>query len=153
MVLNYDRIIEDPTSATWVDLAMGALLVLLVFEAGRRTIGIILPVMSATFVLYALYGNWIPGAWGHPGFKLDTIIQTLFMTTSGIYGTITGISATIVAMFILFGAILFFTGGGQTFVDIALFLAGRANGGDRWMATSSVDTMAASLQSSNARRR
>ncbi|MBI4505103.1 MAG: TRAP transporter fused permease subunit [Chloroflexi bacterium] len=129
VVINYDRIVEDPTSSTLWDILFGAIATVLVLDATRRTVGFVFPLVSLAFVAYAYVGPLFPGAWGHPGFSTETVIQTLYMTTNGILGTITGISATVVATFIIFGAVLFYTGGGETYVDIALYLVGRSHGG------------------------
>ena len=64
-----------------------------------------------------------------PGFPLEHVIETLYYSSSGIYGSLTGTSATFIAMFILFGALLEVTGGGKTFMDFALWAAGRMKGG------------------------
>ena len=80
-------------------------------------------------VVYVFLGPFMPGIWIHPGFPLEHVVETLYYSSSGIYGSLTGTSATFIAMFILFGAVLEATGGGQTFMELALFLAGRFKGG------------------------
>jgi TRAP transporter 4TM/12TM fusion protein len=71
----------------------------------------------------------MPGIWVHPGFPLDYVIEQLYFSSGGLFGSLTGTSATFVAIFILFGALLQATGGGQTFMDLALLIAGRRIGG------------------------
>jgi TRAP transporter 4TM/12TM fusion protein len=57
------------------------------------------------------------------------ILETIYLSTSGIWGIVTGVSATVVAGFLIFGSILYYTGGGEIFVDLAKGVAGRSYGG------------------------
>lgn len=111
------------------DLALGGVLVLAVLEAARRSTGWAIPALVLLTLAYVVLGAWLPGRWAHPGFPADYIIESLYFSTSGIYGSLTGSSATFIMMFILFGAILKASGGGQTFMDLALLAAGRFSGG------------------------
>jgi len=115
-------------STRW-DIFMGITTTILIIEAGRRTVGWIFPIITISMICYALFGFFIPGKWGHGGFRLEYIIQTLYQTDKGIFGPITGVSASLIAMFIIFGVIITFSGGGETFKDIAMILAGRFRGG------------------------
>lgn len=128
-VRQYDWIMENPGESTWVGVALGSLLTLAALEAARRTIGLTFPILGALGIAYALLGPWIPGTWGHRGFSWTSIQESLFLSTQGILGAVTGISATLVAIFLVFGAVLYHTGGGETFVDLAKLVAGRSHGG------------------------
>lgn len=77
----------------------------------------------------------IPGTWGHNGIAFNNLITTLVYSDRGIWGSITGTSATIIATFVIFGSVLFSTGGGQTFIDVANALTGRSTGGAAKLAT------------------
>lgn len=136
--IKYDWIMDHPAESTLFQLFLGTIAILLTLEASRRTIGLLFPFLTLLFILYALLGPYIPeipligGAlvnWGHRGFSLSYIIQIMFLSDQGLWGFVTGISATIVAMFIIFGAFILFTGGGETFIDLALWFTGRFYGG------------------------
>ena len=77
---------------------MGLLMVLIVLEAARRMIRPILPSITLLFLLYALYGHLIPGFFGHVKYDLAQIVGMLYLTTGGIWGQLTGISANIIAI-------------------------------------------------------
>lgn len=111
------------------DIYFGILLMLLVIEAARRTMGYILPVMSIIFVIYGFIGQYVPGPLMHSGFSYKRIVQHLYLTTEGIFGQILGVSATYIFMFILFGAFLTATGMGEFFNDFAMSVAGSKKGG------------------------
>jgi len=113
----------------------GAALVILVLEAGRRTIGWTFPLLCAAMLAYAFLGPLIPGQFGHLGTPWKMLLQILYQSGVGIWGLVTGIVAKTVSVFIIFGALLQFTGGGQTFIDLAQIVAGRFRGGPAMVAT------------------
>jgi TRAP transporter 4TM/12TM fusion protein len=127
--LNYDRIVMNPGISNRVDLIFGVIATLLVMELTRRILGWILPFIAILTIIYAYVGPHLPDAFSHRGFGTEYILETLYMSTSGIWGNVTGVSATIMAGFLIFGSLLFYTGGGEAFVDLAKALAGRSYGG------------------------
>ena len=129
VALNYDRIMLNPGISSRWDLILGIIATLLVLEMTRRILSWILPTIAVLAILYAYFGPYLPDAFAHRGFSLEYILETLYMSTSGIWGSVTGVSATVVAGFLIFGAILYYTGGGEIFVDLAKAVAGRSYGG------------------------
>ena len=129
VAINYDRIMMNPgVSSSW-DLILGIIATLLVLEMTRRILSWVLPAIGIITILYAYLGPYFPDMFAHRGFSVSYIIETLYMSTSGIWGTVTGVSATILSGFLIFGSILFYTGGGEIFVDLAKAIAGRSYGG------------------------
>lgn len=127
--LNYDRFMTNPgISNTW-DLVLGVLATILVLETTRRVLSWILPCIALLVILYAHLGPHLPEFIAHRGFRVEYIIETLYTSTSGIWGSVTGVSATIIASFLIFGSVLYYTGGGEVFVDLAKGIAGRSYGG------------------------
>jgi TRAP transporter 4TM/12TM fusion protein len=112
-----------------LEIVLGTILIITVLEAARRTAGFALTVVSGLFLLYALFGHWIPGVMGHREYSIDRLISYLYLTTDGIYGIALGVSATYIVLFVLFGAFLNVAGGGQLFIDLALGLTGKKKGG------------------------
>ncbi|MCG8543008.1 MAG: TRAP transporter fused permease subunit [Alphaproteobacteria bacterium] len=130
------RIVEAfAIEATPTEMLLTIGLTLLILEGARRTTGPILPILAITAVAYTLFGNYIPGWWGHPGFELTYVIEHLFLGTEAIFGRITGLSAGLIAVFIIFGCFLLVTGAADTFMKLALIAAGRAAGGAAKVAT------------------
>ena len=127
--VNYNWIMDHPAESNNVDLYLGIIMILMVLEAGRRAVGLAFPILTLVFLLYGYFGPYFPGMWGHRGMEIEGIIQEIFLSDRGIWGMVTGVSATVVAMFIIFGTVLHRTGGGQAFIDIALRVAGRLKGG------------------------
>jgi TRAP transporter 4TM/12TM fusion protein len=132
LFVNYEDVVTRipyVQSLTNWDFVMGVILTLLLLEASRRVIGWALPITAACFLLYGLFGQFLPGLLRHTGFQVETIIDQLYLTTEGIFGIPIGVSATYVILFVIFGAFLEESGTGQFFTDFANSLVGGAKGG------------------------
>ncbi|MGM0902468.1 MAG: TRAP transporter permease [Bacillota bacterium] len=127
--LKIDELVNRVGRLTEVDYFIGLAAILLVLEATRRTVGLPITIIATVFMVYALYGPYMPGFLAHRGLNLDTLIHTMFFTTEGILGTPLGVSSTFIFLFLLFGAFLVKTGVGQYFNDLAVSLAGKRVGG------------------------
>ncbi|MEO8280702.1 MAG: TRAP transporter fused permease subunit [Ideonella sp.] len=110
-------------------IAIAAVLLLVVLEGARRAIGWPLPLMALLTLLYGLFGQYLPGEFGHSGTPLSSFLGTLTIAEGGIWGSLTGISVGVVAIFVIFGAVLNAGEAGQGFMNIAAAAAGRLNGG------------------------
>ncbi|RJL06414.1 TRAP transporter fused permease subunit [Paracoccus aestuarii] len=120
---------ENVSPVLPVDMAAGAALVLLLLEGARRAVGMILVWVLLVFILYAFWGNLLPGWLGFRGFDAEAAVEIATMTTAGVLGITTSTSVNFIFYFILFGAFYAAVGGGQLFIDLAVRLAGRATGG------------------------
>jgi TRAP transporter 4TM/12TM fusion protein len=112
-----------------LDMIVGVLAILLTMEAARRAVGLPITIISASFLVYAFYGQHFPGFLAHRGQDLKSVVQLMFFTTDGILGTPISVSATFIFVFLLFGSFLVKTGVGAYFNDLAVVLAGRLVGG------------------------
>ncbi len=111
------------------EIVLGGIFTALVFEAGRRVLGYILPCFCSLFLLFAYFGRYMPGPLQHFGLSVPRIIEELYLTTDGLFGLVTGVSATYIYLFILFGAFLKVTNTAEFFNDIAMALTGHRKGG------------------------
>ncbi|WP_163263965.1 TRAP transporter permease [Chelativorans alearense] len=112
-----------------IDVFMGTILIVVMLEATRRAMGWPLPVIAVLFIAYAYFGQSMPGVLAHPGASWDNIVNHLYLTSQGIYGTALGVISTYVFHFVLFGVLATRIGLGQLFIDLASALAGRYSGG------------------------
>ncbi|MFS4436603.1 TRAP transporter permease [Paracoccaceae bacterium GXU_MW_L88] len=135
IIWNYETIMGSLPWATPLDMALTVGLVGAVLELGRRTVGLIFPILVLLGLAYALFGDGLPGALGHRGFDAAFVTETIFLGDLGIWGMLTGVAATVIAAFVLFGALLLHTGGGQAFMDFAMRVGGRQPGGAAKIAT------------------
>lgn len=111
------------------DMLFGCILIVLVLDIARRTLGWILPLIISIFISYALFGPVFPGLLQHPGVKFNTFVSSMYFPQEGIFGVTLWVVSTIVFHFVLFGVIAQRTGLGQLFIDNATILAGRYTGG------------------------
>ena len=125
----------DPSK---MDIAVGAVLILLVLESTRRATGWIMPIVSMVFFAYGLWGNYLPAPWTHKGYPLIDLIAELYMTLNGIFGSAIDVSASLIVLFTIFGAILQASGAGRFFIDFSLrAMKGQPNAAGRAVVLSS----------------
>ncbi|UEM20201.1 TRAP transporter permease [Skermanella mucosa] len=114
---------------TTTDVVLGGLLIVVLLEATRRSVGWPLPIIASLFMGYAIWGPSMPGILVHPGASFSQLVDHLYLTTQGIYGIALGVVATYVFHFVLFGVLATRIGLGQLFLDCAAWVAGRYAGG------------------------
>jgi TRAP transporter 4TM/12TM fusion protein len=129
VIVNAMPIMEFTYVESSLDLLLGVALLLLVLEASRRSLGLVFPILVSLSILYALFGHVVPGQFGHEGFPWDVIVRNLYVSPQGFWGIMLQISATILATFLIFGAVLLKSGGGEAFLDIAFLASARTRGG------------------------
>lgn len=123
LFLRYDYLvnriayIDDPTP---LDIVLGIAAIVIVMEATRRVVGWALPLTAMAFLAYALL---------IARFSVSELVNQLYMTTDGIFGSTLGVSAYYVVMFVLFGSFMERTGTGRLFMEFALSLTGHTAGG------------------------
>ncbi|QVQ50062.1 TRAP transporter permease [Spiractinospora alimapuensis] len=128
-LLNFGEIVQRMGQPTGLDLAMGVVAILVVLEACRRVIGLFMSVLVAGFLFYAWIGPLLPGDLAHRGYTYQRITYHSYLFQEGIYGVPLGVAATFIFVFLLFGALLQKSGGGNFLVGLAMALTGRSPGG------------------------
>ena len=130
VAVNSDRL-GDQYGFLEGNFQFGVAIVLLgvTLETARRAIGWPLPVVAGLALLYGLYGQYIPGQFGHSGTPTASFLGTLTIAEGGIWGSLTGVSVGVVAIFVIFGAVLNAGEAGQGFMNVAAAAAGRLKGG------------------------
>ncbi len=117
----------NPTST---DVFFGSFLIIAVLEIARRTIGFVLPLIISIFMIYALFGPYMPAQiLKHPGVNWQQFVNNMYFPSEGIFGVTLWVVSTVVFHFVLFGVVAQRMGLGQFFVDNAMIMAGRYTGG------------------------
>ncbi|MGI9425158.1 MAG: TRAP transporter permease, partial [Hyphomicrobiaceae bacterium] len=111
------------------DIIVGALFILLILEVTRRAVGWAMVIITTFFIGHALYANYFPGFFYGPPVRYEKFIDTLFMSSDGIFGIPLHVCATYIVLFIVFGALLIRSGAGRFFIDLAVSLTGHRIGG------------------------
>lgn len=129
ILINWDAISEREGMPTSSDIYLGVMMIILVIEGARRSMGWPLPIVAIVALIYALFGPYFPGLLGHGGFPLKELAPFEYLRTDGIFGVPLGVSASFIFLFVLFGAFLSSSGAGKFFIDLAVALTGRSQGG------------------------
>jgi TRAP transporter 4TM/12TM fusion protein len=114
---------------TDTDLVVGILLIVLVLEAARRTVGILVPVVVVGFLLYAYFGTYMPAPFTTADFGLPRLVGHNVMGTQGIFGTPLEVAATYIVLFTIYGAILAASGATRFFIDLSFAAFGQSPSG------------------------
>ncbi len=125
VLVNYEDVIFRANSPTATDFVLGVIAILLVLEAGRRTIGWHLPALGLIAIAYAYFADFVPGPFRGPPKNLDDIVGNQYLGTDGMLGQPLLVAATFIILFTIYGAVLDHTGAGKFYVDLAFALTGR----------------------------
>ncbi len=132
-IVDMERFVYRAATPTTVDVVLGGVLILIVLEATRRTVGWILPVTAVGFLLYAQFGPLLDrlglSLIAHRGYAFSRVVGTLYMTLEGIMGVPLDVAATYIVLFTIYGAIVEHSGAGRFFVDWAMSALGRSRSG------------------------
>lgn len=115
---------------TSTDIFVGAVGLLLVIEAARRSLGLALPILSGLFLIYAYIGPSMPDwLFPHRGYTIERIVAQTFLQAQGTFGVALGVMFTYVFLFVIFGAFLSATGATRFIIDFAQSVFGSSPGG------------------------
>jgi TRAP transporter 4TM/12TM fusion protein len=129
---------DRATLPTQLDTVLGAIFIVLLLDAARRTTGLIMPVIAIMFIVYAMTGPYLPQPWTHRGYDISRLVGHLFITLEGIFGVPVDVSATLIILFTIYGAFLAHSGAGKFFIDFSLTaMGGRHNSAGRAVVLSS----------------
>src|SRR5512140_1452080 len=132
MIIGGDDLMDRNTTPDPWDIFFGVALVVLVMEGMRRTAGWIMPAVTGSFVLYALFGAYLPRPWTHKGYEVARLVGHLYMTLEGIFGVAVDCSSSLIILFTIFGAFLQFSGAGKFYIDFSFSaMGGKPTGAGR----------------------
>ncbi|MGM8212916.1 TRAP transporter permease [Virgibacillus sp. W0430] len=129
IVINHMDIWTQTGRITPAQIIISLIVLLLILEATRRTIGYSLPIIVLIFIGYAYIGNMFSGALHHKGYNTAEILRYQIMGVEGVFGIALGVASTFVFLFILYAAVLNISGAGDIFIDLAKGLVGKVRGG------------------------
>ena len=132
-LIDFDNFIYRAADPTRTDMVLGAICILLVLEATRRTAGWVLPVTATGFILYTFYGPLLDlvglGMIAHRGYDLARIVGTIYMTLEGVFGVPLDVAASYIILFSIYGAVLNASGAGTFFLEWSMAAVGTSGGG------------------------
>ncbi|MEA2110372.1 MAG: TRAP transporter permease [Pseudomonadota bacterium] len=129
LYLGWESISGRAGMPSTLDLVFGIVLLVLLLEAARRAIGPALPVIAIAFTLYAYFGPYMPDVLAFRGVSISRYFSQITLSSEGIYGIPLDVSARVVFLYVLLGALLEKAGAGKFFIDLALCFLGKFKGG------------------------
>jgi len=121
--LNFDKLIFRVGNPNISDTVIGIILIILVLEGTRKSFGLSLPILAIIAMIYARFGYLFPWFFYHGGFGTRRLIAELTTSLSGIFGIMLAVSASFLALFLMFGGLMESYGAGIFFTDIARLLS------------------------------
>lgn len=122
--------IEQVTDMLPIEYVLGLILIVLIIESCRRAVSVAFAIVVSILLSYLFIGPYLPGAFNMRNLGLDGVVEIMYLSShDGIFGFLTGISSNIIFVFIIFAAIMVFSGVGDFFMDIAMLIAGKYRGG------------------------
>ncbi|TLP38501.1 TRAP transporter permease [Arcobacter arenosus] len=125
----FEEIALRPGDYKQLDIVVALIGIVILLEAGRRTLGLALSVIAIVFIAYDMLGPYMPELIIHKGASLNKLAGHMFLTTEGIFGVPLGVSTGFVFLFVLFGSLLDKAGAGEYFINLAFALLGKFRGG------------------------
>lgn len=135
VIIQFEAIMNDLPLASDVDKLMMLSTLAMLLVLSRRISSAVFPLIVLASLLYAFFGNLIPGSLGHKGFDLSYVTEVLLLSDKGFWGMLVGVASTTLAAFVLFGALLLHTGAGEAFFHLSSKVASRSQGGAAKVAT------------------
>ncbi|MBM2806682.1 MAG: putative permease, fused integral rane protein [Deltaproteobacteria bacterium] len=121
---DFEEFIYRAALPTVRDQIFGALTIVLILEATRRTTGWVLPAVAIGFLAYARFGAYLPPPWTHQGYQIDRLVGHMYITLEGIFGVPLDVAATFIILFTIYGAVLEFSKAGEFYVNFSLAATG-----------------------------
>lgn len=141
MFIRYDALIKMGGRCADIDVVLGILTLILMYEGARRVVSPGLSILSLIVLAYAFFGQYAPGMLATSGYSIKRLINHLVLGGEGIYGFALGVSAETIVVFVIFGAILQEVGISDYFYELSNALAGNTRGGPAKVAVISSSLM------------
>ena len=129
IVADWDSFFRRAVVPTDLDVVMGTLAIVLVLEAARRTVGLVVPLVVVGFLAYAAFGPYFPGPFATSAFSWERLVGHNVMGTQGMFGVPMEVAATYIILFTLYGAVLTASGATRFFIDLSFSAFGQSGAG------------------------
>nr|WP_240457715.1 TRAP transporter fused permease subunit [Halomonas socia] len=127
-ITDYQNLVHRVGFYTDMDFFMALLATIVCFEATRRVMGWMLPIVGCLFLLYAVYGDLLPHSISHRGYPWPRVLTAMF-SQEGMFGMVLEVTAAYVLLFVIFGAMMNRFGAGEFFIRLPFALTAGYRGG------------------------
>ena len=111
------------------EYALAIAFFLVILYLSYRAYGLTFLAVIVGVLLYGLYGNHAPGILRHAGFSVERMMSIMILDFQGVYGSISRIIATWVALFLLYAGLMRGFGAFDLIMRIGLKAAGYVKSG------------------------
>jgi len=119
LLLRWEAIAFSGGITNRLDVIVGAVVIAVVLEATRRTVGRILALITLVFLLYPFVSPFLPGLLNSRGIRFESFVSFLVHSGQGIYGIPLGVASTYIVLFTIFGSFLSEFGAGDFFFKVS----------------------------------
>jgi len=118
------------SKVTTIQIIIGIIIVALILEAVRRVVAPALMWIIIIAIVYVFVAPYLPVPLYNKHVSIGRLMEMLYIfQDTGVFGTLTGVSATFGAIFVVFAACISFSGVGKLFTDVSYKIAGKSIGG------------------------
>ncbi|MCC7121327.1 MAG: TRAP transporter permease, partial [Gammaproteobacteria bacterium] len=128
-LLFYAQLATRPGQPNTMDIVVASAGLLLLLEATRRSVGWPMAALAVLFLLYSMFGNYLPDVVAHKGASLNRMLSHMWLTTEGVFGIALGVSTGTIFVYVLFGSLLDRAGGGNYMMQVSFAMLGHMRGG------------------------
>ena len=129
LLFNYNAIARTAGNITPKIVVCCTLLVIAILFFTERKVGKALPIIAFIFILYALFGQYLPGIMGHRGYTYKRVMYFLYVNGNGIFGTALDTSARYLVLFMIMGQFIEISGTSKLFMALADYVSSKLRGG------------------------
>ncbi|QJR14844.1 TRAP transporter permease [Usitatibacter palustris] len=128
-LLFYAQLATRPGQPNMQDIVVATVGLMLLLEATRRAVGLPMTVLAILFLVYILFGRYMPDVLAHKGASWERMLSHQWLTTEGVFGVALGVSSAFIFIYVLFGALLDRAGAGNYMMQVSMALLGHLRGG------------------------
>lgn len=128
-LLFYGELATRPGQPNMQDIVIATIGLLLLLEATRRAVGLPMTILAIVFLIYILFGRYMPDVLAHKGASWERMLSHQWLTTEGVFGVALGVSSGFIFIYVLFGAMLDRAGAGNYMMQVSMALLGHLRGG------------------------
>ncbi len=128
-LLFYAELATRPGKPNLQDIVVACTGLVLLLEATRRAVGAPMTILAIVFLIYIMFGKYMPDVLAHKGASLERMLSHQWLTTEGVYGVALGVSSSFIFIYVLFGALLDRAGAGNYMMQVSMALLGHMRGG------------------------
>jgi TRAP transporter 4TM/12TM fusion protein len=128
-LLFYNQLATRPGQPNLQDILVASVGIVLLLEATRRAVGLPMTVLAMLFLVYIMFGRYMPDVLAHKGASWERMLSHQWLTTEGVFGVALGVSSSFIFIYVLFGSLLDRAGAGNYMMQVSMALLGHLRGG------------------------